>query len=113
MLPEVMPVDVNPSPPPPPPPPPPRAVVTYWAISVLSSRTMWFNAATLVVSALSMTEVVSIIPAHYIPFQVAFAAVVNMWLRTTTTRPVAFIPQGATAPVSVPKIDPPGKPTSD
>ena len=35
---------------------------------------------------------------------------VNLYLRTTTTRPVAFIPLGATNVVAVPKIDPPVPP---
>ena len=81
--------------------------VRYWAISVLSSRTVWFNAANLIVAVLSLTEVVTLIPMRYMPLQAAFMAVVNVWLRTVTVRPVALIAPGTTKAVEVEKIGPP------
>lgn len=81
--------------------------VTYWAVSAFSSRTMWWNAANFAVAALSMTEIVTLIPPRYLPLQAAVVALVNMWLRQATVRPVAWIKPGDTQPVQVVKIDPP------
>jgi hypothetical protein len=88
----------------------PPAVVTYWAISILSSRTFWVNTAAFVVAVLSATEVVPIIPARLLPFSTAAVAVVNIYLRTITVRPVAFVAPGETKPIAVAKIDPPAPP---
>jgi hypothetical protein len=84
--------------------------VTYWAVSVFSSRTMWFNAANLLLAALSLTEVATLIPARFLPLQLAAVAVINMWLRQATVRPVALIAPGETAPVLVRKVGPPDPP---
>jgi hypothetical protein len=78
---------------------------TYYAISLLSSRTFWFNAATLVLAALQLTEVVTLIPPRFLPLQLAIVAVGNVWLRTLTVRPAAFIAPGTTTPVAVVKMD--------
>ena len=86
--------------------PAPRTV-EYWAVSVLSSRTMWFNLANFLVAALSMGEVVVLIPSRYLPLQAAVVALINMWLRASTVRPVAFIPPGTTTAVEVKRIGPP------
>jgi len=80
---------------------------TYFAISILSSRTFWFNAANLCVAVLSLTEIVVLIPPRYMPLQAALVAIANMYLRTVTVRPAAFIAPGTSTPVTVPKIDPP------
>jgi len=85
--------------------------VRYWAVSVLSSRTMWFNAASLLIAALSLTEIAVLIPERFLPLQAAVTAAVNMWLRTSTVRPVAMIMPGNTKAVDVPKIDPPAPST--
>jgi len=90
--------------------PRPPPVVAYWAISILNSRTFWFNAANAILSLLSMSEIVTLIPARFLPLQLAIVAVVNLYLRTVTTRPVAFIAQGTTAPVLVAKLGPPPAP---
>lgn len=81
--------------------------VTYWGVSVFSSRTMWFNAANLVLAALSLSEVATLIPPKYLSLQLAIVAMINLWLRTVTVRPAVFIAPGATAPVEVEKIGPP------
>jgi len=88
----------------------PQPTVTYWAVSVFSSRTMWFNAANLVLAALSLTEVATLIPPRFLPLQLAAVAFINMWLRQATVRPVALIAPGETKAVAVPKIDPPAPP---
>jgi hypothetical protein len=80
---------------------------TYFAISILSSRTFWFNAVTLFLAVLQLTEVVTLIPARFLPLQLAIVAVGNVWLRTVTVRPAAFIAPGTTAPIAVAKLDPP------
>jgi hypothetical protein len=99
------------------PPPPPRAAfdftepppptVTYWAISILSSRTFWLNAAALVVTLLSATDVIAIVPLRLLPLAAALVSALNIALRFATVRPVALILPGTTKPVAVAKIDPP------
>jgi hypothetical protein len=86
------------------------AYIHAWAISVLASRTMWWNAANFLIAALSLSDVTALIPVRLLPLQVAIVALVNLWLRTTTTRPVAFIAPGTTKVIAVPKIDPPAPP---
>jgi hypothetical protein len=81
--------------------------VTYWAISVLSSRTVWVNAAAFLVALLSATDVLVIIPPRHLPLVTAGVAALNLYLRTVTVRPVAFIPAGTSTPVTLAKIDPP------
>jgi hypothetical protein len=88
----------------------PPPTVTYWAISVLSSRTNWFNAASLFVAVLSLTDVLVLIPARFLPLQAACVAIVNLWLRTITVRPVALIAPGTTKAVDVAKLSPPDPP---
>jgi len=85
----------------------PPVTVKYWSISVLSSRTMWFNAANFLVAVLSLTEVVTLIPPRYMPVQAAVVAIGNMWLRTLTVRPTAFTLPGTTTAVAVPRLTPP------
>jgi hypothetical protein len=88
----------------------PTPQVTYWAISLFSSRTFWVNAAALVVAVLSATEVVPIIPLRVLPLSTALVAALNIWLRTITVRPAAIIAPGTTQPVRVTRIDPPTPP---
>ena len=80
---------------------PAPAHVTYFAISLFSSRTFWFNAANLLLASLSLTEVVTLIPLRFMPLQAAVVAMVNMWLRSITVRPAVLIPPGATVAVAV------------
>src|SRR4026207_819593 len=68
---------------------------------MFSSRTMWFNAANFVIAALSITEVATLIPSRFLSVQLAVVALINLWLRTVTVRPVALIPPGDTAPAPV------------
>ena len=89
---------------------PPTQTVTYWAVSVFSSRTMWFNAANLLLAALSLSEITTLIPPRYLSLQLAVVALINMWLRQATKRPVAFIAPGETTPVLVPRVGPPDPP---
>ena len=82
----------------------------YRAISLFSSRTFWFNLANGIASLLSLTEVVTLIPPRFLSLQLAVVAVVNLYLRTVTVRPVALIAMGMTTPVAVRKIGPPDAP---
>ena len=102
----------------PPPAAPSIRQVNYWAISIFNSRTFWFNAANLLIaagppaadailSALSLPEVIAIIPPKYMPLQAAIVAVGNMWLRMKTVRPAVYIDRGDTKPVLVPRLGPP------
>lgn len=81
--------------------------VTYFAISIFSSKTFWVNAAAFLIAISSLTEVVTIIPLAYMPMYSAAVAMLNLYLRTVTIRPVALIAPGATKPVDVPRIGPP------
>jgi hypothetical protein len=82
----------------------PAAHVTYWAESILSSRTFWVNAAALFVAVSSATEVLTIIPLRWLPIYNALVAVVNIALRIGSVRPVAFIAPGTSVPVTVEKL---------
>lgn len=84
--------------------------VTYWAVSVLSSRTMWFNLASFALAALSLTEVTTIIPPRFLPLLGMVVALINLYLRTATTRPVAFVAPGNVKAVQVDKVGPPAPP---
>jgi len=86
------------------------ATVEYFGISLFSSRTFWFNAVNLFVLALSLNEVIAIIPPRYLGLQLAVVTVGNMWLRSITVRPAVLIAPGTTAAVLVPKLDPPDPP---
>lgn len=83
---------------------------TYYAVSLFSSRTFWFNALSFVVMALAATDVLVIIPAKALPFVTALVTMINIWLRTETVRPVALIAPGATKAVQVPALSPPDPP---
>lgn len=88
----------------------PPPVVTYWAISLFSSRTFWWNLANGILALLSLSEVTTLIPPRFLSLQVAVVAAVNMYLRTVTVRPAKIIAPGTTVPIAVPKIDPPAPP---
>jgi len=84
--------------------------VTYFAVSLFSSRTFWLNAADLVVNLLSATAIVTVIPSEWQALAGATVAAINIILRTQTVRPVAMITPGTVLPVLVKKIDPPAPP---
>ena len=88
----------------------PKPVVYARAVSIFSSRTFWVNTASFVVAALSMTEVATLIPVRFATLQAAIIALLNLWLRANTIRPVAFIAPGNVKIVPIPKIDPPAPP---
>ena len=83
---------------------------TYYAISLFSSRTFWWNAANGVLAVLSLSEVNVLIPPRFVPLQLAIVAGVNLYLRTVTVRPAVLIPPGETRPITVPKVGPPDPP---
>jgi len=84
--------------------------VTYWSVSILQSRTAWVNAAAFLVAALSVTDVWTLIPTRYLPWATALLALLNIFLRTQTVRPVSFIAPGSVAPVMVARVGPPAPP---
>jgi hypothetical protein len=92
------------------PPPVVAPTVTYFAVSIFSSRTFWLNTAALFVAVSSLTEVVTIIPIRFMPLFSACVAIANVYLRTVTVRPAAFIAPGETVGVQVEKIGPPPPP---
>jgi hypothetical protein len=86
--------------------------VTYWAISVLSSNTFRLNAVALVVEILELADVVVLVTPTWKPLYTAGLAVLNMYLRTRTVRPVAFIAPGTTKAIEVPRIAAPPPPVA-
>jgi hypothetical protein len=91
-------------------PEPAPPVVTYYAVSVFSSRTFWVNLAAGLVAILSATEIVTIIPLRLLPASTALIAALNIGLRMITVRPVALIVPGTTKPIQVAKVGPPPPP---
>jgi len=91
----------------------PPPTVTHLAVSVLSSRTMWVNAAALLVAVLSLTEVVTIIAPRFIPTYTALLAILNLALRMLTVRPVVLSAPGTITPVEVESLTPPGPVVTD
>jgi len=88
----------------------PQPTVTYWAVSILTSRTAQFAGFTILLGILSLPEVLALIPLRYMPLLLACVGVINLILRKLTVRPVALIAPGETKAVAVPKIDPPAPP---
>jgi hypothetical protein len=80
------------------------ATVTYRAKSLFVSKTFLFNAAAFLVAALSLTEVVDIIPQGLMKYAMALVAVINVGLRLYSVRPVAMIAPNDTKPVAVEKL---------
>lgn len=81
--------------------------VTYWAVSILTSRTAQFATLTTLAGILSLPEVLALIPLRYMPLILAAVGIINLLLRKLTVRPVAFIAPGDTQEVKVQKIGPP------
>ncbi len=80
--------------------------VTYFAVSIFSSRTFWLNALAVIIASLSAADVITIIPLRFLPLAAALVAVANIILRALTVRPVALIAPGTSAPVVVSKLKP-------
>jgi hypothetical protein len=87
--------------------------VTYFAVSVLSSRTLWVAVGTVLVGILALPDVVAVIPLRYLPMVTALIGAVNFALRLATVRPVAFAAPGTLTPVKVPKLEPPAPTVTD
>ncbi|HEV8216972.1 MAG TPA: hypothetical protein VGP95_14090 [Gemmatimonadaceae bacterium] len=85
----------------------PAPTVTYYAISLFSSRTFWLSTASFLVMVLSATDVITLFPLKALPFISAAVSVLTVWLRFVTVRPVALIAPGTTLPIQVAKLDPP------
>jgi hypothetical protein len=97
--------------------PPPERTVSYYAISLFSSRTFWVNALAFgvaagpeIVALLSSSDVKALVPARWMPVYGMALAVLNIILRKATVRPVALIAPGDTKPVPVARIGPPDPP---
>lgn len=82
----------------------PAKTVTYYAISMFSSRTFWWNAANFALAVLSQSEVTVLIPPRYLSLQVAVVTLGNLWLRSQTVRPAVIMAPGNVQPVTVAKL---------
>jgi len=85
----------------------PPATVTYFAISLFSSRTTWLAVFTFLSGVLALPQVFAVIPLRWLPFFMIATGVVALILRTVTVRPVALIAPGSIVPVQVAKLEPP------
>jgi uncharacterized membrane-anchored protein len=90
-----------------------KPTVTYFAVSVLSSRTLWVAVGTVLVGILALPDVVAVIPLRYLPIVTAIIGAINFGLRLVTVRPVVFAAPGTLTPVQLPKLDPPAPLVSD
>lgn len=81
--------------------------VEYHAISIFSSRTFWVNFVAAAVAVLSLTEIVTLIPATWMSAYTAVIAVLNITLRMFTVRPAVMIMPGETQAVTVKKLHEP------
>jgi hypothetical protein len=88
----------------------PPPTVTYYAISLLSSRTTWFGVATTLLGIFSLPEVAALVPLRYLPAILSVIGFAIIALRSVTVRPVALILPGDTKPITVPKVGPPPPP---
>lgn len=86
--------------------------VTYWAVSILSSRTAQFATLTFLIGVLSLPEVLALVPLRYMPLLLAASGIIHLGLRKLTVRPVAFIAPGEVQRTVVPKVGPPEPPVS-
>jgi hypothetical protein len=90
--------------------PAPPPTVTYWAISVLNSKTFRTNAVILfsaLTPILALPEVIAVLSPRLLLYLIALVASVNIVLRLVTQRPVALIAINTTKAVDVPKLGPP------
>lgn len=81
---------------------------TYFAKSILASKTLWVNVALFVIALSETQEFTNVIPATAQPYMLQFAAVANVALRIFTVRPVAMIGLNDVKPVTVDNAE--GKP---
>lgn len=85
-----------------------QQTVTYWAISILNSKTFWVAVITSLVGLAAEPEIVALIPLSYLPRVLIAVGLANMVLRKLTKRPVVLLAAPfATVPVEVKRIGPP------
>lgn len=101
----------------------PPPTVTYWAISILNSKTFWVGVATTMFGLWSDPEirglvepllplvVQSVVPLAYLPRVLTVLGIVIVILRKFTQRPVVVrAAPFAVTPVEVPRLGPPQPP---
>jgi hypothetical protein len=86
---------------------PAAPTVTYFARSILTSRTAQFATLTVIVGVLSLPEVLALVPLGALPTVMAVVGVINFLLRVITVRPVAWSLPGTVTAVTVEKLIPP------
>jgi hypothetical protein len=74
---------------------------TYYAKSVLLSKTIWINAAVAILALLEVREIIDVLPAGWLRYVPAVVAVLNILMRPLAVRPVAMIKPGETQAVVV------------
>lgn len=89
----------------------PPPTVTYWAVSLFSSRTFWVAVLTAAIGLTAEPELLALVPLAWLPRILLGVGLLNMVLRKLTVRPVVLAAPGTAVPVDVPRIDPPAPPT--
>jgi len=74
---------------------------TYFAQSIWVSRTFWVNIAVIVLAMAEAKDIINVLPPGVMKYVPTVIAIINIILRKTTVRPVAFIRPGRTKPVFV------------
>jgi len=74
---------------------------TYYAKSVLVSKTIWINLASLALLILETKEIFDLFRPQDMKYVTAAVIILNIILRGRTKRPVAFIKHDETAQVQV------------
>lgn len=85
--------------------PTPIPSVTYYAQSILLSKTFWINVGITILAIAQAQDVINILPPGALKYVPSLVAVINILLRRTSVRPVQFLLKpGETSPVVVKKL---------
>jgi hypothetical protein len=83
----------------------PTPSVTYFAQSILVSKTFWINVGITILAIAEAKDVINVLPPGVMKYVPSVVAVINILLRRTTSRPVRFmLKPGNSQPVLVKKL---------
>lgn len=85
-----------------------EATKTYFAKSILVSKTFWVNVALILAAIAEESDIINVLPGSVGPVLLQAAAVINIALRIFSVRPVAMVRPSRVKAVRVPNAE--GKP---